>query len=250
MLVFVVAKKKNRNNPTPHPSPLPFGFFLLPSPPPPPHIPLTHTPILQELAYGFLRVANEAMCRPIRNLTQMRGYDIASHKMAVFGGAGPQHACAMAGALGMSTVFVHRYGGILSAYGLSMADAVTEEQEPAADVYCRSVDARARADADVKIDDDEKADLSKESREERLGSLAERATRALVKQGYAAEDVVVEKFVVSRAEGRGRRRASEGGGGRRAEMPRMRQARAAPHFLGGAGGAQRGRLSSSSAYFF
>jgi len=157
---------------------------------------------VEELAYGFLRVANEAMCRPIRNLTQMRGYDIASHKMAVFGGAGPQHACAMAGALGMSTVFVHRYGGILSAYGLSMADAVTEEQEPAADVYCRAVDAHARAKIDdAEINDDEKADLSEESREERLGSLAERATRALVKQGYAAEDVVVEKFVNMRYQG-------------------------------------------------
>lgn len=67
-------------------------------------------------------------CRPIRNLTQMRGYDITTHTLACFGGAGPQHACAMAKALGMSKVFVHRYGGILSAYGLSMADAVHEEQ--------------------------------------------------------------------------------------------------------------------------
>lgn len=58
----------------------------------------------------------------------MRGYDITTHTLACFGGAGPQHACAMAKALGMSKVFVHRYGGILSAYGLSMADAVHEEQ--------------------------------------------------------------------------------------------------------------------------
>jgi len=64
-----------------------------------------------ELAWGFLQVANEAMCRPIRNLTQMRGYDISTHILACFGGAGPQHACAMAKALGMAEVFVHRYGG-------------------------------------------------------------------------------------------------------------------------------------------
>ena len=89
---------------------------------------------VEEIAYGFLQVANEAMCRPIRNLTQMKGFDITTHKLACFGGAGPQHACAMAKALGMSKVFVHRYGGVLSAYGLSMADAVNEKQEPAADV--------------------------------------------------------------------------------------------------------------------
>jgi hypothetical protein len=51
---------------------------------------------VDEVAYGFLRVANEAMCRPIRNLTTMRGYDITTHALACFGGAGPQHCCAIA----------------------------------------------------------------------------------------------------------------------------------------------------------
>lgn len=47
----------------------------------------------------------------------MQGYDVASHVLACFGGAGGQHACAIAVALGMKTVFVHRYAGILSAVG-------------------------------------------------------------------------------------------------------------------------------------
>jgi 5-oxoprolinase (ATP-hydrolysing) len=51
---------------------------------------------VDEVAYGFLRVANEAMCRPIRNLTTMRGFDITTHALACFGGAGPQHCCAIA----------------------------------------------------------------------------------------------------------------------------------------------------------
>ena len=51
---------------------------------------------VDEVAYGFIRVANEAMCRPIRNLTTMKGYDITTHALACFGGAGPQHCCAMA----------------------------------------------------------------------------------------------------------------------------------------------------------
>lgn len=90
---------------------------------------------LEEVASGFLRVANEAMCRPIRNLTQMKGYDISTHILACFGGAGPQHACSIASALGMSKVYIHRYSGILSAYGLSVADSVVDKQRPASAEY-------------------------------------------------------------------------------------------------------------------
>eukprot|EP00958_Prasinococcus_capsulatus_P024615 scaffold3880_cov403-Prasinococcus_capsulatus_cf.AAC.3 len=50
----------------------------------------------EEVAYGYLQVANEAMCRPIRELTEMKGHDTSNHILAVFGGAGPQHACAIA----------------------------------------------------------------------------------------------------------------------------------------------------------
>lgn len=66
---------------------------------------------VEEVAMGFVRVANEAMCRPIRALTQAKGYDTARHALACFGGAGGQHACAIARSLGMSTVFVHKYAG-------------------------------------------------------------------------------------------------------------------------------------------
>ena len=85
---------------------------------------------IDEIAYGFVQVANEAMCRPIRELTQMKGHDLSKHTLACFGGAGGQHACAMARALGMRCVVVHRYSGILSAYGLALADVVQEAQEP------------------------------------------------------------------------------------------------------------------------
>lgn len=55
---------------------------------------------LEEVAMGFLKVANEAMCRPIRALTQAKGYDTSRHALACFGGAGGQHACAIARSLG------------------------------------------------------------------------------------------------------------------------------------------------------
>ena len=89
----------------------------------------------EEVAMGFLRVANEAMCRPIREITESKGYEISSHVLAAFGGAGPQHACAIARDLGMSTVFVHRFCGILSAYGMGLADVVAESQVACAARY-------------------------------------------------------------------------------------------------------------------
>jgi 5-oxoprolinase (ATP-hydrolysing) len=146
---------------------------------------LEHCPsrTLEELAYGYLQVANEAMCRPIRNLTQMKGFDITTHTLACFGGAGPQHACAMAKALGMSRVFVHKHGGVLSAYGLSMADAVQEVQEPTAATYDES-NATFMADMEV-----------------RLSELASKATAALVAQGYGEDQVLMEKFINMRYEG-------------------------------------------------
>ena len=63
----------------------------------------------QQVALGFIRVANEAMCRPIRVLTQAKGHNTTSHTLACFGGAGGQHACAIARNLGMTKIKAHRY---------------------------------------------------------------------------------------------------------------------------------------------
>lgn len=79
---------------------------------------------------GFIKVANETMCRPIRALTQMRGYDVMQHVLSCFGGAGGQHACAIARSLGMRTIFIHRFSGVLSAVGIGLAEVVAEEQVP------------------------------------------------------------------------------------------------------------------------
>jgi len=90
---------------------------------------------VEEVAMGFVTVANETMCRPIRALTQARGHNTARHVLACFGGAGGQHACSIAQSLGMSTVFIHRHSGILSAFGLALAEVVHEAQEPCCCVY-------------------------------------------------------------------------------------------------------------------
>lgn len=85
----------------------------------------------EEVALGFIEVANESMVKPIRLITEARGYDTSAHHLACFGGAGGQHACAMASSLGVQRVIVHRYSSILSAYGMALADIVHELQEPA-----------------------------------------------------------------------------------------------------------------------
>ncbi|VVA20613.1 PREDICTED: 5-oxoprolinase [Prunus dulcis] len=90
---------------------------------------------VEEIALGFVNVANETMCRPIRQLTEMKGHETRNHALACFGGAGPQHACAIARSLGMKEVLIHRFCGILSAYGMGLADVVEEAQEPYSAVY-------------------------------------------------------------------------------------------------------------------
>ena len=87
---------------------------------------------VEETALGFVEVANEVMVRPIREVSVMRGFDSKEHVLATFGGAGGQHACAIARSLGITSICIHRFGGILSAYGIGLADTVVEKQQPAA----------------------------------------------------------------------------------------------------------------------
>ncbi|MDH4246806.1 MAG: hydantoinase B/oxoprolinase family protein, partial [Deltaproteobacteria bacterium] len=87
---------------------------------------------LEEVALGFIKSANETMVRPIREISVARGYDIKEHVLACFGGAGGQHACAISRSLGITEIFIHRFAGILSAYGMGMADVVRDLQAPAA----------------------------------------------------------------------------------------------------------------------
>lgn len=135
---------------------------------------------VEEVAMGFIRVANEAMCRPIRALTQAKGHDTSQHVLAVFGGAGGQHACAVARALGMQTVIIHKYAGILSAYGMALADVVHEAQEPCAKVY-------------------EPENFS--FLDSRLEALEEECKISLKKQGFSSKNIVCEAYLNLRYEG-------------------------------------------------
>ncbi|KAM3860480.1 5-oxoprolinase-like [Diretmus argenteus] len=135
---------------------------------------------MEEVAMGFIRVANEAMCRPIRALTQAKGHDTSQHVLACFGGAGGQHACAIARALGMKTVFIHKYSGVLSAYGLALADVVEEVQEPSSLQY----DQRSFKDLDRRVE-----------------LLSQRCHDTLQARGFTSGQITTEVFLHLRYEG-------------------------------------------------
>ncbi|KAL6642813.1 hypothetical protein ACP70R_020994 [Stipagrostis hirtigluma subsp. patula] len=135
---------------------------------------------VEEIALGFVNVANETMCRPIRQLTEMKGHDTKNHALACFGGAGPQHACAIARSLGMSEVLVHRFCGILSAYGMGLADVIEDMQEPYSAVY--------------------NADSSAEA-SRRVALLAKQVKEKLREQGFKEESIRTDSYLNLRYEG-------------------------------------------------
>ncbi|KAG6897983.1 hypothetical protein C0992_007937 [Termitomyces sp. T32_za158] len=135
---------------------------------------------LDEVVYGFIKVANETMCRPIRALTEARGHATSKHILATFGGAGGQHACEIASLLGIRTILIHRYSSILSAYGLALADRVYELQEPCSTFYTAK---------------------NKASLIERLDKLTNDVKTELKRQGFEEKNIRVERMLNMRFEG-------------------------------------------------
>jgi 5-oxoprolinase (ATP-hydrolysing) len=75
----------------------------------------------QQIAEGFLQIAVENMANAIKKVSVQRGYDVTDYALCCFGGAGGQHACQVADALGMSRVLLHPFAGVLSAFGMGLA---------------------------------------------------------------------------------------------------------------------------------
>ncbi|HRE46077.1 MAG TPA: hydantoinase/oxoprolinase family protein, partial [Terricaulis sp.] len=76
----------------------------------------------EEAADGFLTIANEHMAEAIKKISIQRGYDPSHYALVAFGGAGGQHACAVADAVGVETILLHPLAGVLSAWGMGLAD--------------------------------------------------------------------------------------------------------------------------------
>lgn len=136
---------------------------------------------VEEIAEGFLTVADETMCRPVRKLTESKGFDVRNHVLACFGGAGGQHACSVAKSLGIRSVHVHKYSGVLSAYGTGLADSVVDVQTPLAETYEDESSRKAAIDV--------------------LLRLSAEARTALEKRGIPRENVALEQYLHLRYEG-------------------------------------------------
>jgi 5-oxoprolinase (ATP-hydrolysing) len=111
----------------------------------------------RQVAEGFLTIAVENMANAIKQISVQRGYDVTEYTLNCFGGAGGQHACMVADALGMSRVLIHPHAGVLSAYGMGLAD-VSAMRERAVEApleagitgemasYLETLEAEARAE--------------------------------------------------------------------------------------------------------
>ncbi len=99
----------------------------------------------EAIADGFLQIAVENMANAIKHISVQRGYDVTEYALCCFGGAGGQHACAVADALGMARVLIHPLAGVLSAYGMGLADIRALRQQALEATLSREVLAAAMA---------------------------------------------------------------------------------------------------------
>jgi 5-oxoprolinase (ATP-hydrolysing) len=125
-----------------------------------------------EVATGFVQIAVDNMARAIKKISVQRGYDLAEYALTSFGGAGGQHACLVADALGISAVFVHPLAGVLSAYGIGLADARVLKPQ--------AVEAPFDSGTLEQLQDD-------------YASLATAGRQDLLQQGVSAERIRIER---------------------------------------------------------
>ncbi len=137
-------------------------------------------PAPEDVAEGFLRVAVENMANAIKQISVQRGYDVTEYTLNCFGGAGGQHACLVADALGIGRVFIHPFAGVLSAYGMGLAD-VRAMRERAVEAPCEAGIAATLA--------------------EKLDEMEADARREIAEQGIAADRISVARRVHLRYEG-------------------------------------------------
>lgn len=135
-----------------------------------------------EVAYGFIKIANETMTRPIRSLTEAKGHDTSKHRLATFEGAGGQHAVAIAESLGIRQILVHRFSSVLSAYGMALADVVDESQEPESKVWSDKEEVKQKLKS-------------------KMNELKKRSTNKLRDQGFDDKSIVFEEYLNMRYRG-------------------------------------------------
>ncbi|WP_312792707.1 hydantoinase B/oxoprolinase family protein [Diaphorobacter nitroreducens] len=131
-------------------------------------------------AHGFIQIAVQQMANAIKKISVARGYDVTRYTLQCFGGAGGQHACLVADALGMQQVLVHPLAGVLSAYGMGLADQNVMRE--------KAVEARLTPEALPGIT-------------ATLDALAEAAEAEMAQERLSGGDIVVRRRVHVRYEG-------------------------------------------------
>jgi 5-oxoprolinase (ATP-hydrolysing) len=134
----------------------------------------------EEVAEGFIRVAVANMANAVKRISVQRGHDVTQYTLACFGGAGGQHACLVADELGMTSIYIHPFAGVLSAYGMGLAE-VTAIRE-------RAIEARMEETALAKI-------------RAEIGELGKAAAQEVMSQGAPAERVTLRERAHLRYEG-------------------------------------------------
>ena len=134
----------------------------------------------EQVAEGFVQIAVGNMANAIKQISVQRGHDVTEYALTSFGGAGGQHACQVADALGMKTVFIHSLAGVLSAYGMGLADQSAMREQA----------------VEERLDG-----AGSEALGARLDALAQAASDDLRAQGVGSERIDVVKRVHLRYEG-------------------------------------------------
>ena len=137
-------------------------------------------PAADDVAEGFLQIAVANMANAIKFISVQRGHDVTEYTLSCFGGAGGQHACLVADELGMTRVYIHPLAGVLSAYGMGLAD-ITAMREMA---------------VEIPLDDECLHRLGAE-----LGELSRKAVAEVSAQGVAPEKIAVRHRVHLRYDG-------------------------------------------------
>ena len=137
-------------------------------------------PAVEDVAEGFLRIAVENMANAIKKISVQRGYDVTEYTLNCFGGAGGQHACLVADSLGISKVLLHPFAGVLSAYGMGLAD----------------IRAMREAQVERPLDGDLEDDLGSQ-----FNALKHDAVGELKGQGISADNITIVRQVHIRYEG-------------------------------------------------
>jgi 5-oxoprolinase (ATP-hydrolysing) len=138
------------------------------------------TPAPEQVAEGYIEIAVGNMANAIKQISVQRGHDVTEYTLTSFGGAGGQHACLVADALGMRRVFIHTLAGVLSAYGMGLADQ----------------SALREAAVEARLDEAARPELLR-----RLGELGGQARADLLAQGVAAARIGLIERVHLRYEG-------------------------------------------------